>query len=106
MSRNSYGDYATYMKNKNANCFYNLAKEKYDEGNASSNALAFINAQVALLFDKHNVDAREIIKNMCNSQVNIQYSAINSGNQTQITNEIHKEFKKLAITKYKSLGFC
>jgi hypothetical protein len=106
MSRNSYGDYATYMKNKNANCFYNLAKEKFDDGTPSSNALAFINAHVALLFDKHNVDAREIIKKMCNSQVNVLYSEINSGNQIQITNELNKDFKKLAITKYKSLGFC
>lgn len=116
MSRDSYSDYSTFQQRKLGNCFYNLAKQKYDLALNLSNSsqtqketyvMSIINAQCALLFNRNDVEARELIKTICVSNVNVYF--INSANVTRdglLTKEFLKEIHQLAVTKYRNLGYC
>tara|TARA_Y100000389_G_scaffold44579_1_gene39280 strand:- start:2218 stop:2571 length:354 start_codon:yes stop_codon:yes gene_type:complete len=117
MSRDSYSDYSTFQQRKLGNCFYNLAKEKYDlalltsdvNSNAKAEAytMSIINAQCAILFNRNDVEAKELIKKMCNNSVTVKYTNLSGSNINRIlTTEDLKEIHKLAVTKYRNLGYC
>ena len=115
MSRDAYSDYSTFQQRKLGNCFYNLAKEKYDlalltsiaNAKAEAYTMSIINAQCAILFNRNDVEAKELIKKMCNNSVTVKYtnsSGVDRNNP--LTKEFLNEIHKLAVTKYRNLGYC
>ncbi len=115
MSRDSYSDYSTFQQRKLGNCFYNLAKEKYDlalitsvvNDKAEAYTLSIINAQCAILFNRNDVEAKELIKKMCNSNIIVRYAPVGSGmTNVSLDSTTIKDIHKLAVTKYRNLGYC
>ena len=115
MSRDSYSDYSTFQQRKLGNCFYNLAKQKYDLALITSNPndkgeaynMSIINAQCALLFNRNDVEAKELIKKMCNSNINVRYTPVGGEeNNYSLNSTTIKEIHQLAVTKYINLGYC
>ena len=116
MSRDAYSDYSTFQQRKLGNCFYNLAKQKYDlaltltidsQIKKEKYVMSIINAKCALLFNRNDVEAKELIKTICGSNINVYF--INSANITRdgvLTKEFLKEIHQLAVTKYRNLGYC
>ena len=117
MSRDSYSDYSTFQQRKLGNCFYNLAKEKYDlalltsdvnpNAKAEAYTMSIINAQCSILFNRNDVEAKELIKKMCNNSVTVKYTnSSGEDRNSALTKEFLKEIHQLAVTKYRNLGYC
>ena len=71
-TRNQYSTYTSYLKRKSSNRWYNLGSAAYSEmvkNSGGVDAVMLKNAYQylikALWFDKHDVDARKFITQMC-----------------------------------------